>query len=146
MTRSAPRVGAPLPDIGAGVVEAETVRPVGVDRSRAEPAVVPGVVGRERALPDIAAVLPSGTSSWPQGKRRPCSPPRAANSHSVSVGRRPPAHFAYAVASVQETCVTGWSSRVSTGDPGPSGRTQEAPGTASHHEVPPTGWASTGPV
>ena len=33
--------------------------------------------------------------------------PRAANSHSASVGNRPPAHSQKATASVHETCTTG---------------------------------------
>ncbi len=43
----------------------------------------------------------------PQTNSAPESPPRAANSHSASVGRRLPAHDAYAAASSHETCTTG---------------------------------------
>ena len=42
----------------------------------------------------------------PHGNRRPSSP-RAAFSHSASVGNRLPAHAQYAAASCQLTCVTG---------------------------------------
>ena len=42
----------------------------------------------------LARCLPSGASSLPQANSAPSSPPRAANSHSASVGRSLPAHFA----------------------------------------------------
>src|ERR1700709_2864276 len=43
-------VGAPFPDVAAGVEHADAVRLVGVDRAGAEPAVVAGVLLREVAL------------------------------------------------------------------------------------------------
>src|SRR5437764_711634 len=52
--------------------------------------------------------LENGSS--PQTYFLPSSPPRAANSHSASVGSRLPAHFAYATASSQEAWTTGCSS------------------------------------
>src|SRR4051812_20527079 len=45
--------------------------------------------------------------SSPHGKSRP-SAPRAARSHSASVGRRRPAHAQYSRASAQVTFTTGW--------------------------------------
>ena len=50
---------------------------------------------------------PSGVNSSPQGKSACSSPPRAANSHSASVGRRLPAQAANAAASFHDTWTTG---------------------------------------
>ena len=50
---------------------------------------------------------PSAMSSSPHANRLPASPPRAAHSHSASLGRRAPAHAQYALASCHETCTTG---------------------------------------
>ena len=52
-----------------------------------------------------------GSSSSPHAKAAPSSPPRAAYSHSASVGSVAPAHAAYASASSGVTCVTGWRAR-----------------------------------
>src|SRR4051795_7910836 len=76
---------------------------------------------------------PSGVRSSPQAYRAWWRPPRAAYSHSASVGSRPPAHAQYAVASRHETWTTGWSPRSSSPVPGPSGLDQVAPSTAHHH-------------
>src|SRR5688572_7364660 len=46
-------------------------------------------------------------NSSPQGNMFLSTPPRAACSHSASVGNRPPAHSQYAVASVHVTLTTG---------------------------------------
>src|SRR5438445_546535 len=46
--------------------------------------------------------------SSPHGKRRSSRPPRAAFSHSASVGSRAPAHAANAPASVHDRPTTGW--------------------------------------
>src|SRR6185503_15184516 len=59
-----------------------------------------------RPEPTAARLL---SSSSPHGNRRG-SVPRAAFSHSASVGSRPPAQLQTAVASCQSTNVTGWSS------------------------------------
>src|SRR5207245_5220179 len=53
------------------------------------------------------ANLMFGRSS-PHGKRRSSRPPRAAFSHSASVGSRAPAHAANAPASVHDRPTTGW--------------------------------------
>src|SRR3978361_405507 len=79
-----------------------------------------------------------GRSSSPQGKRAPASPPRAAYSHSASVGSRVPAQRQYACASSQDTWTTGWFARSPTDEPGPSGARQDAPRTPSHHPAPST--------
>ena len=42
----------------------------------------------------LAIILPSGANSSPQVNRAWSSPPRAANSHSASVGSSLPAHAA----------------------------------------------------
>src|SRR5579871_414850 len=51
--------------------------------------------------------LPRGVSSSPHGNLARSRPPRAARSHSASVGSRLPAQLAYAVASFHDTCTTG---------------------------------------
>src|SRR5581483_12500263 len=50
-------VGAPLPAIADDVVQAEIVLHEGIDRREAVKTVGPGVVARECALPDVAAML-----------------------------------------------------------------------------------------
>ena len=47
----------------------------------------------------LAIIVPSGANSSPQANTAPSSPPRAAHSHSASVGSALPAHSAYAAAS-----------------------------------------------
>ena len=64
---------------------------------------------------------PPGSSSAPHGERLPSRPPRAAYSHSASVGSRPPAHAQYAAASFHDTCTTGWSHRSSRPSAAPRG-------------------------
>src|SRR5688572_32884295 len=70
----------------------------------------------------------SDKASSPHGNRLPGRPPRHAYSHSASVGRRFPAHAAYAVASIPDTWTTGWLSRPARSVPGPPGCFQHAPG------------------
>ena len=67
-------------------------------------------------------------------------PPRAANSHSASVGSRTPAQAQYACASSHDTCTTGCRSRPSSDDCGPSGVRHEAPSTSRHHGARATAW------
>ena len=62
-------------------------------------------------------------------------PPRAAISHSASVGSASPAHVAYASASSYATCTTGWSARLSIDECGPAGCRQDAPGVQVHHRL-----------
>ena len=57
---------------------------------------------------------PPGSRSSPHGNAVPARPPRAAHSHSASVGRRVPVQRQYATASCHETCTTGWSPRSSS--------------------------------
>ena len=78
-------------------------------------------------------IRPPGRASSPQVNAVPSRPPRAAYSHSASVGSRPPAQAAYACASSWATCTTGWSARLLTELPGPSGWCQQAPGVQDHH-------------
>src|SRR5688572_9609537 len=84
-----------------------------------------------------------GGGSSPQLNRLPSRPPRAANSHSASVGRRLPAHRAYAMASSHDTCTTGCADRSPMLLPGPSGCFQLAPGVHCHHAD--TSSSGTGP-
>src|SRR3989441_2991464 len=58
--------------------------------------------------------VPAGLAS-PQGSRAPSSPPRAAFSHSASVGSRPPAQRVNAHASSQESPTTGWRGSAKAG-------------------------------
>ena len=60
-------------------------------------------------------------------------PPRAANSHSASVGSSLPAQAAYCTASSKATCATGRDHDPSSVDPGPYGCRQLAPGVQLHH-------------
>src|SRR5882757_8550832 len=55
----------------------------------------------------LAMCWPPGVNSLPQANSLSSRPPRAANSHSASVGRSLPAQLAYAAASAQETWTTG---------------------------------------
>src|SRR5262245_8345670 len=60
-------------------------------------------------LPDSRLLQRPGSKRGPQGYRRP-SEPRAATSHSSSVGKRLPDHVAKALAATQLTPATGWFS------------------------------------
>ena len=91
----------------------------------------------------LAIRVPFGTSSSPHANRAPSSPPRAAYSHSASVGSDLPAHVAYASASSYATCTTGCRSLPLIVLPGPAGFFQYAPGTYSHQLR--TSFSSTGP-
>src|SRR3954466_2493181 len=75
---------------------------------------------------------PLGTGSSPQVYVAPSRPPRAANSHSASVGSDLPAQAAYASASSGVMWTTGCRCPPATPDCGPSGWDQLAPGTYSH--------------
>ena len=77
----------------------------------------------------LAMWWPSGLNVSPQTNSAPSSPPRAANSHSASVGRSFPAHWAYAAASANATCTTGCSHNREIELAGPLGWRQSAPGT-----------------
>src|SRR3954468_17015040 len=74
--------------------------------------------------------FPPGVSSSPQEKVFPLNPPRAAYSHSASVGNRFPAQAANAVASFHDICKTGSSSLAPR--PGPHGCFQFATSTRPH--------------
>ncbi len=69
----------------------KSVRRESVHGRRIIVAVRARVCLREASLPDIHSVFPSGSRSSPQGKALPSRPPRAAYSHSASVGSRLPA-------------------------------------------------------
>src|SRR5262249_55483524 len=53
-------VSGPFPDVAGRVVESEAVGGKGMHWAGAVPAVRPGVLERERALPDVHAVLAAG--------------------------------------------------------------------------------------
>ena len=76
-----------------------------------------------------------GSARRPTGSGACSSPPRAAYSHSASVGSRLPAQAAVgARASFQETCDDGMVAAPSQIRlPGPRARRQSAPLTATHH-------------
>ena len=65
------------------------------------------VYAHELQIPITVCHLPPGSSTSPQEYGFPSSPPRAANSHSASVGKRLPAQWAYATTSFQQTWTTG---------------------------------------
>jgi len=81
----------PFPDIPDHVVDAVVVRREGRDRRGAIETVGAEILLREFALPRIGKMRPFSVSSLPQANSAPSSPPRAANSHSASVGRSLPA-------------------------------------------------------
>src|SRR5262249_49111600 len=80
----------------------------------------------------LAIHSPPGLNSPPHANSAPSSPPRAASSHSASLGMALPAQSAYAATSAQPTCTTGWSGLLRTELPGPCGCRQSAPGTGFH--------------
>ena len=83
-------VRAPLPDVAGAVVDAEAVRRVGVTGAvPSQPSSSVLWVGKVPCQM-LQRCSPPGVSSSPHGKRRCSSPPRAAYSHSASVGRRTP--------------------------------------------------------
>ena len=75
--------------------------------------------GKSRPSHVLAMITPSGLASSPQVNAAPSIPPRAAYSHSASVGSRPPSHSAKADASSWAMWTTGWSTRSSMSEPGP---------------------------
>ena len=91
--------------------QAEAVGREGVDRGRARVAVRCGVPAGEPPWNTFIRCSPPGSSSSPQGNAVPAAPPRAAYSHSASVGRRVPDHAQYATESPHDTWTTGWSAR-----------------------------------
>jgi hypothetical protein len=84
----------PFPDIADHVVQAVAVGGKGGHGRGALVAVVARFWVREAALPGVGHVRPPGVNSSPQANSAPSSPPRAANSHSASVGRSLPAQCA----------------------------------------------------
>ena len=108
------RLAGPLPDVADHVVQAVAIGRKRADRrgarrSRRASGSATGTVPAT-CLPSTG---PLGRSSSPHANRAPSSPPRAARSHSASVGRDLPAQHAYSSASSYATCVTGCSSRPS---------------------------------
>ena len=89
-----PPVGCPFPDIADHVVDAIAVRRKRRHRRGALVAIRVQVLCWKFALPGIGRCMPPGVNSSPQANSAPSSPPRAANSHSASVGRSLPAHRA----------------------------------------------------
>ena len=103
----------PLPHVAGRVVAARS-RSAGTSSTGAVPTKPSAtrVVAGNVALPHVHAVLAAGFEVVPPGEDAlPSSPPRAACSHSASVGSRLPAQRQYAVASFHDTWTTGWSSR-----------------------------------
>ena len=86
---------------------------------------------------------PAGASSSPHTYSAASSPPRAAHSHSASVGRVLPDQAAKAAASSKAIWTTGCSPRPTRSLPGPSGCRQQAPGVQCHHWL--KSLVSTGP-
>ena len=129
-------VRGPLPDVPGRVVQPVAVgrrtnRPA---RCRRKPSARVFWAGKSPCQ-TFMRCSPPGSSSSPHGNALASSPPRAARSHSASVGSRVAAHALYATASFQETWTTGWSTRPSSVESGPSGCAQSAPSTFRHHGV-----------
>ena len=88
-------VGRPLPHVADHVVEAVAVR-----RKRVRPATCPRSRRRARFCHGnspchvLAMCRPRGANSSPHAYSTPSRPPRAANSHSASVGSSLPSHLA----------------------------------------------------
>ena len=113
------RPRAPLPHVARGVVKAVAVGgKASTGQVPRHPSAPVSSVGKVPCQTFIRC-SPAGSRSSPQGNGEPTSPPRAACSHSASVGSRPPHHAAYASASRRDTCTTGWSPRSDTDECGP---------------------------
>ena len=128
-------VRAPLPDVAGHVVEAVAVRREGVHRARAVEAVGERVLARERRpARRSSGARRRARARRPRGTAWPSSPPRAAYSHSASVGRRLPAQRAVGLgvvpAHVDDRVV---HALLEVGAAAPSGRRQSAPSTWRHH-------------
>ena len=127
-------VAHPLPDVPADVVEPVAVRRKLRDRRDAGERSPQRCRDRESGLDGCwPSTRPPFLNSSPHGKSCPVRPPRAANSHSASVGRRLPAHCAYASASAYAMCTTGKRSLPAIELFGPSGWRQLAPLISDHH-------------
>ena len=133
MARGAP-VRRPLPDVAGHVVQAVAVGRVGARRAQVPLEAVGGEVPPgERALPGVGLCMPPGVSSSPQANSAPSSPPRAANSHSASVGSALPAQRRRPRRPRRRPAPPGGPRGPSMLLPGPSGWRQQAPGV----QVPP---------
>src|SRR5256714_10961235 len=88
-----PPIGRPLPHIADHVVEPVAVWRERFDGRGALAAIGLQVLVREAALPGIRLWPPCGVNSPPQANSAPSRPPRAATSHSASVGNSLPAHL-----------------------------------------------------
>src|SRR5262249_33390964 len=82
----------PLPDIADHVEQAVASWWKGPYWSGAFVAVEAQVLDWKLALPGVGHLLPLGANSLPQAYSAPLRPPRAANSHSASLGRALPTH------------------------------------------------------
>ena len=126
-------VGGPLPDVADHVVHAVAVRRKCRHRRGALEAVLVIFCLGNSPCQVFAMCRPPGVNSSPQANSAPSRPPRAANSHSASVGSacrpmwRRPAHRE------NDTCTTGWLSSALMLLLGPVGM---APVRALH-ELPP---------
>src|SRR5262249_32754175 len=87
-------VTTPLPDVAGHVVESIAVGRKRLHGRSTLITVPSGVLPRELTLPAVALRSFVENGSSPQTYVFPSKPPRAANSHSASVGNRLPAHFA----------------------------------------------------
>jgi hypothetical protein len=131
MPRTEP-IGSPFPDIAHHIEKSVTIGGEDANRRAAfkpvDAQILPGKIALPRVRHHATAwsELATQANSPSQANSAPSKPPRAANSHSASVGRDFPAQRAYASASSSATCAMGWSSRVATELLRPSG--------CRHHE------------
>ena len=123
-------IAAPLPDVARHVVKAVTIRWKFRDGRDTGETVVGLVLHREFSLVSVRHPFSLRDEiRRPRCRSCPLDPPRAANSNSASVGKRLPAHFAYASASGYAICTTGYFSFPLRSLSGPSGCRQFAPFT-----------------
>src|SRR5438876_7794675 len=120
-------IAAPFPDVAGHVVKAVTVRRKRFYRRDASIPIFNRVFDRKFSLPRVRHPFTTGTKFIAHTYVFPDKPPRAANSNSASVGKRLPAHLAYASASGYAICTTGYFSFPLRSLSGPSGCRQFAP-------------------
>ena len=89
-----PPIGGPFPDVADHVVDAVAVGRECHHRRGALEAVLARFSCGKLPCQVLARCSPPGLNSSPQANSAPSSPPRAANSHSASVGSSLPAHWA----------------------------------------------------
>ena len=123
-------VAGPLPDVAGHVEQAVAVGRGTNRRVRCPRGHPPRCCGGGTPPCQVFAIhWPPGVNSSPQGVRGAVQTPRAAYSHSASVGSSLPGPLCVPATSSQATWTTGCSGSRFTELPGPCGCRQLAPGT-----------------